>query len=154
MPLQTSSRKHLLFDQDICTSVTRKIYRKIFTLPLKFNSNPLIYEALNTLNSNANFPVLVADGLNNEVLRLAKKLDILAYSYFPSTTVLLSLFEILGHSSIDGFLCHFGKEIRQRMEKLKGDAIDALKKNGSSTRTLTQLALKWKRFRVTSRNLN
>jgi len=40
------------------------------------------------------------------------------------------------------------------MEKLKGDAIDALKINGSSTRTLTQLALKWKSLGVTSRNLN
>jgi hydroquinone glucosyltransferase len=36
-----------------------------------------------------------------------------------------------------------GKGIRERMEKLKGDAIDALKENGSSTRTLTQLAFKW-----------
>ncbi|RHN49754.1 putative phenol beta-glucosyltransferase [Medicago truncatula] len=37
-----------------------------------------------------------------------------------------------------------GKEIHQRMEKLKGNAIDALKENGSSTMTLTHLALKWK----------
>jgi len=47
-----------------------------------------------------------------------------------------------------------GMKICQRMEKLKGHAIDALKKNGSSTRTFTQLALKLKSSRVTSRNLN
>ncbi|XP_027337151.1 hydroquinone glucosyltransferase-like [Abrus precatorius] len=35
-----------------------------------------------------------------------------------------------------------GKEIRQRMKKLKSAANDALKEDGSSTRTLTQLALK------------
>jgi len=37
-----------------------------------------------------------------------------------------------------------GKEIRQRMRNLKDVANDALKDDGSSTVTLTQLALKWK----------
>ncbi|TKY68957.1 UDP-glycosyltransferase 72B1 [Spatholobus suberectus] len=37
-----------------------------------------------------------------------------------------------------------GQGIRQRMKKLKDVAADALKEDGSSTMTLTQLALKWK----------
>ncbi|XP_057451733.1 hydroquinone glucosyltransferase-like [Lotus japonicus] len=41
-----------------------------------------------------------------------------------------------------------GKGIRKRMEKLKDDAADAMKEDGSSTRTLTQLALIWKKLRV------
>ncbi|XP_057456665.1 hydroquinone glucosyltransferase-like [Lotus japonicus] len=41
-----------------------------------------------------------------------------------------------------------GKEIQQRMKRLQDVAIDALKEDGSSTRTITQLALKWKRSTV------
>lgn len=37
-----------------------------------------------------------------------------------------------------------GKGIRQRMRELKGAAVDALEENGSSTRTLSELVLKWK----------
>ena len=37
-----------------------------------------------------------------------------------------------------------GKEIRKRMEDLKDAAMDALKEEGSSTRTITELGLKWK----------
>ncbi|KAL2319937.1 hypothetical protein Fmac_028906 [Flemingia macrophylla] len=37
-----------------------------------------------------------------------------------------------------------GEEIRQRMKKLEGVATDALKDDGSSTITLTQLAHKWR----------
>ncbi|KAK7350404.1 hypothetical protein VNO77_08999 [Canavalia gladiata] len=41
-----------------------------------------------------------------------------------------------------------GKGIHQSMKKLKDDADDALREDGSSTRTLTQLALKWKSLAV------
>ncbi|XP_057441076.1 hydroquinone glucosyltransferase-like [Lotus japonicus] len=41
-----------------------------------------------------------------------------------------------------------GKGIHQRMKRLQDVAIDALKEDGSSTRTMTQLALKWKRLAV------
>ncbi|PNY11193.1 hydroquinone glucosyltransferase-like protein [Trifolium pratense] len=194
-----------------------------------YRSIPSIDDALNTLDSSSKLVAVVSDGLITQVLQLAKKLNILAYSYFPSTTMLLSLclhssnldktisseykdllepLEIPGcipiHSTdlpdpmqdrsgeaykvfleawplfaeqkmnaallSDGLKVAIrpkvnekgivereeivkvvknlmvgeeGKGIRERMEKLKGDAIDALKENGSSTRTLTQLAFKW-----------
>lgn len=56
-----------------------------------FCSVPLIQDALNTLHSSSKLVAVVADGLITLVLPLAKKLNILAYSYFPSTTMLLSL---------------------------------------------------------------
>ena len=37
-----------------------------------------------------------------------------------------------------------GKKMRERMNELKEAAINAIKEDGSSTRTLSQLALKWK----------
>ncbi|KAJ1439476.1 UDP-glycosyltransferase family, conserved site [Sesbania bispinosa] len=37
-----------------------------------------------------------------------------------------------------------GKEIRKRMEHLKGALMDALKKEGSSRRTITELGFRWK----------
>ncbi|KAF7844859.1 hydroquinone glucosyltransferase-like [Senna tora] len=40
-----------------------------------------------------------------------------------------------------------GKEVRRRMKKLKDDAVAAVTEDGSSTRTLSELAMKWKRMR-------
>ena len=37
-----------------------------------------------------------------------------------------------------------GEKMRERMNELKEAAINAIKEDGSSTRTLSQLALKWK----------
>jgi hydroquinone glucosyltransferase len=65
-------------------------------------------------NSNANLVALVADGLHNEVLPLAKKLNILAYSYFPSTTMLLSL--CLHSLNIDKTISSSYKDLLEPLE--------------------------------------
>ncbi|XP_028799234.1 hydroquinone glucosyltransferase [Neltuma alba] len=42
-----------------------------------------------------------------------------------------------------------GKEVRRRMKKLKDAAESAIMEDGSSTKTLSDLAMKWKKFRGT-----
>jgi len=37
-----------------------------------------------------------------------------------------------------------GREMRKRMKELKEDAANAIKEDGSSTKTLSQLAFMWK----------
>jgi len=36
-----------------------------------------------------------------------------------------------------------GREMRKRMKELKEDAANAIKEDGSSTKTLSELVLKW-----------
>lgn len=42
-----------------------------------------------------------------------------------------------------------GKEVRRRMKNLKDDAASALMEDGSSTKTLSDLAIKWRKLRAT-----
>ncbi|AES74414.1 UDP-glucosyl transferase, putative [Medicago truncatula] len=77
-------------------------------------SIPSIYDALDTLHSSSKLVAVISDGLINEVLRLTKKLDILAYSYFPSTTMLLSL--CLHSSSLDKTISSANKDLLEPLE--------------------------------------
>jgi len=77
-------------------------------------SIPWIYDALNTLHSSSKLAAVISDGLINEVLRLTKKLDILAYSYFPSTTMLLSL--CLHSSNLDKTISSANKDLLEPLE--------------------------------------
>ncbi|XP_004510128.1 hydroquinone glucosyltransferase-like [Cicer arietinum] len=79
-----------------------------------YRSIPIIYDALNTLHSSSKLVAIVADGLITEALPLAKKLNILAYSYFPSTTMLLSL--CLYSSKLDKKICSEYKELLEPLE--------------------------------------
>ncbi|AES74408.1 putative hydroquinone glucosyltransferase [Medicago truncatula] len=77
-------------------------------------SIPSIYDVLNTLHSSSKLVAVISDGLINEVLRLTKKLDILAYSYFPSTTMLLSL--CLHSSNLDKTISSANKDLLEPLE--------------------------------------
>ncbi|KAH1086342.1 hypothetical protein AAZX31_07G104900 [Glycine max] len=54
-------------------------------------SLPLIHDALKTLHSSSNLVAIISDGLVTQVLPFGKELNILSYTYFPSTAMLLSL---------------------------------------------------------------
>ncbi|KAK2352496.1 hydroquinone glucosyltransferase [Trifolium repens] len=79
-----------------------------------YRSIPSINDALNTLHSSSKLVAVVADGLITQVLQLAKKLNILAYSYFPSTTMLLSL--CLHSSNLDKTITSEYKDLLEPLE--------------------------------------
>ncbi|KAI9078687.1 hypothetical protein K1719_039367 [Acacia pycnantha] len=54
-------------------------------------SIPLVREALSSLVSSTNLVAVVVDPFANEVIELAKELNVLSYIYFPSSAMLLSL---------------------------------------------------------------
>ncbi|KAK7287002.1 hypothetical protein RJT34_22399 [Clitoria ternatea] len=54
-------------------------------------SLPLIHDALKTLHSTSNLVAIISDGLITQVLPFGKELNVLSYTYFPSTAMLLSL---------------------------------------------------------------
>ena len=48
-------------------------------------SLPSIFDALKTLQSSSRLVAIISDGLISQVLPLAKELNVLSYTYFPST---------------------------------------------------------------------
>ncbi|CAJ1948149.1 unnamed protein product [Sphenostylis stenocarpa] len=52
---------------------------------------PLIYDALKALHASSRLVAIVSDGLITQVLPFGKELNVLSYTYFPSTAMLLSL---------------------------------------------------------------
>ncbi|KAK8464682.1 hypothetical protein PHAVU_010G053500 [Phaseolus vulgaris] len=54
-------------------------------------SLPLIYDALKALHASSRLAAIISDGLITQVLPFGKELNVLSYSYFPSTAMLLSL---------------------------------------------------------------
>ncbi|XP_047181471.1 hydroquinone glucosyltransferase-like [Vigna umbellata] len=54
-------------------------------------SLPLIYDALKALHATSRLVAIISDGLITQVLPFGKELNVLSYSYFPSTAMLLSL---------------------------------------------------------------
>ena len=82
---------HMLLSPSNLEDLPQETHPAILVRIIMSRSMPSIYDALKKLISSSRLVAIISDGLISQMLSLAKELNILSYTYFPSTAMLLSL---------------------------------------------------------------